>query len=76
MFVKDYRPTKSIGVDELHGAILMLRDKIDEMSANGEAGLEYYEGAYFALCAIRDFNFEYPRDFLATFTRSIHPYIS
>ena len=71
MFVSDYRPTKRIGIEELDGAILMLRDAIDDKHANGEADAPWYEGAWLALRAVRFGNYEYPRDFMAVLVNDI-----
>lgn len=75
MFVGDYRPTKRVGIEELDGALRILRDRIDEAYAEQDGRLHYYEGAWLALRAIRFGQFEYPRDFMAVFENDIDSYI-
>ena len=64
MFVTDYEPAKKVGAAELDGALLMLRDRIDEKRENGEADAALYEGAWAALYVLRCGRFNYPRDFM------------
>ena len=71
MFVTDYEPAKKVGVEELDGALLMLRDAIDEKTENGEADVARYEGAWAALFVLRFGRFNYPRDFMAVFEREL-----
>lgn len=75
MFVGDYRPTKRVGVEEMDGALRMLRDKVDDLHAAGDDRVRYYEGAWVALSAMRYGTFEYPRDFMAVFERDLCDYI-
>lgn len=71
MFVTDYEPAKKVGVEELDGALLILRDAIDEKLENGEADAAYYEGAWAALFVLRYGRFNYPRDYFAVFEREL-----
>lgn len=71
MFVGDYRPTKRVGIEELDGALRMLRDRIVKSYENCDGRLRYYEGAWIALSAIRHCQFEYPRDFMAVFEKGL-----
>lgn len=71
MFVSDYRPTKRIGIEEMDGALLMLRDEADERRANGEADAAWWEGAWAAVHVLRNGRFEYPRDFVAVLENTI-----
>ncbi len=65
MFVTDYEPAKKVGVEELEGALRMLRETVDDKRANGEADAAHYEGAWAALYVLRYGRFNYPRDFMA-----------
>ena len=49
MFVGDYRPTKRVGIEELDGALRILRDRIDQAYADANARQHFYEGAWLAL---------------------------
>ena len=71
MFVSDYRPTKRIGIEEMDGALLMLRDLIDDKRADGEADAPWYEGAWAAVHTMRFGKFEYPRDFMRVLENEI-----
>ena len=71
MFVGDYRPTKRIGIEELDGALRMLRDRIVKSYEDCDGRLHYYEGAWLALSAIRHGQYEYPRDFMAVFEKEL-----
>lgn len=75
MFVSDYRPTKRIGIEEMDGALRMLRDRVDEAHADADSRVRYYEGAWIALSALRYGKFDYPRDFMAVFERDLDEYI-
>ena len=65
MFVTDYEPAKKVGVEELDGALRILRETVDDKHANGEADAALYEGAWAALYVLRCGRFNYPRDFMA-----------
>lgn len=71
MFVKDNRPTKIISAEEMDGALLMLRDAVDDKHANGEADVAWWEGAWAAVHVLRNGKFEYPRDFVAVLENTI-----
>ncbi len=75
MFIDDYRPTKRIGMEELHGAINAFVDKLDEMADNGEAHSDMYVGALITLELIEKGRYEYPRDFLAVFENQANEFI-
>ena len=74
MFVGDYRPTKRVGIEELDGVLRILRDRIDSAHEESDEKLNYYEGAWIALHAIRFGQFEYPRDFIAVFDNNMNAY--
>lgn len=74
MFVGDYRPTKRVGIEELDGALRILRDRIDQTYEDADARQHFYEGAWLALRAIRFGQFEYPRDFMAVFENDMNAY--
>ena len=74
MFVGDYRPTKRVGIEELDGALRILRDRIDQTYEDADARQHFYEGAWLALRAIRFGQFEYPRDFMAVFDNDLNAY--
>lgn len=74
MFVGDYRPTKRVGIEELDGALRILRDRIDQACEDVDARQHFYEGAWLALRAIRFGQFEYPRDFVAVFENDLDTY--
>ena len=73
-FIQDYRPTLRVGLDELHGACTVFRDRIDELYANADDRLHYYEGAWIALRMMEGGRFEYPADFMAVFDNQIDEY--
>lgn len=76
MFVGDYRPTKRVGIEEFDGTLRMFRDAIDNLYADADSRLHYYEGAWIALRAMRFGQFEYPRDFMAVFENELDNYIN
>lgn len=71
-FITEYPAVKRIGVEELDGCIRLFDDKVCEMEENGEAGSEYYTGAYLALECIRNSKkFEYPRELMWLFEEKL-----
>ena len=66
--IRVYEPATRIGLLELDGLLSLLRTRADEMYANGEAGIELFEGAYTALEIVRSSGrIEYPGEFVAMF---------
>ena len=74
-FIQDYRPTLRIGLDELHGACNVFRDRVDELYADADGRLRYYEGAWLALRLIESGRYEYPADFMAVFDNQLDEYM-
>lgn len=73
-FIQDYRPTLRVGLEELHGATVLLRDRIDQAYEDADARMRYYEGAWLALRLMESGRFEYPADFMAVFENQLDEY--